>query len=70
MAEYTSTAEGFRRAMEWSCEGPAEEVERFAEAVLSPHFCHIFLNKRYDLEAFKSQLVKGRALWSEFKLEV
>jgi hypothetical protein len=41
MSEYTSTREGFQRAMQWSLTGPPEETIAYAEATALPTFYQI-----------------------------
>lgn len=43
MSEYTSTLEGFQRAMEWSLNGPPEDARSYAEAISTPDFCEELL---------------------------
>lgn len=39
MSEYTSTLEGFQRAMEWSLNGPPEEAKAYIDATSTPDYC-------------------------------
>ncbi|TEY84200.1 hypothetical protein BOTCAL_0019g00240 [Botryotinia calthae] len=59
MAEYTSTIEGFQRAMEWSLTGPSAGVKMYAEATALPTFYHVMNGRKSDVENF----VKGIEEW-------
>lgn len=59
MAEYTSTIEGFQRAMEWSLTGPSAEAKIYAEATALPTFYHVMNGQKLDVENF----VKGIEEW-------
>ncbi|KAK3937249.1 mitochondrial substrate carrier protein [Diplogelasinospora grovesii] len=59
MVEYTSTLEGFQRAMKWSLTGPAEESQLYAEATSTPDFYHLMNNQRIPYGAF----IKGIEEW-------
>ncbi|TGO12365.1 hypothetical protein BTUL_0089g00010 [Botrytis tulipae] len=59
MAEYTSTIEGFQRAMEQSLIGPPAEAKTYAEATASPTFYHVMNGQKSDVENW----VKGIEMW-------
>ncbi|KAF7918816.1 uncharacterized protein EAE98_009594 [Botrytis deweyae] len=59
MAEYTSTIEGFQRAMEESLFGPAAEAKKYAEATALPTFYHVMNGQKSDVENW----VKGIEMW-------
>ena len=59
MTEYTSSIEGFQRAMQWSLDGPPEGAKAFTDALYSPDFVHHIngVKSSYD------EHVKGIAEW-------
>ncbi|KAF7929940.1 uncharacterized protein EAE97_009537 [Botrytis byssoidea] len=59
MAEYTSSIEGFQRAMEQSLIGPPAEAKTYAEATASPTFHHVMNGQKSDVENW----VKGIEMW-------
>lgn len=59
MTEYTSTREGFRRAMKWSLTGPAQEAKLYVEATSVPTFYHIMNGQRLAYD----ECIKGVADW-------
>ncbi|KAG6357423.1 hypothetical protein INS49_013300 [Diaporthe citri] len=62
MSEYTSTIEGFQRAMKWSLTGPPQEAKEYAEAVTTPTFHHIMDGQRlsYDDNIKRIQEWRGK----------
>ncbi|KAI8953811.1 hypothetical protein F4801DRAFT_85912 [Xylaria longipes] len=67
MSEYTSTLEGFQRAMEWSLTGPPEETDLYAESTVMPTFYQVINGKRLSYDAFVKGIVEWRAKISEYK---
>ncbi|KAH8760502.1 hypothetical protein F5883DRAFT_563846 [Diaporthe sp. PMI_573] len=63
MSEYTSTREGFQRAMKWALTGPPDEVKKYAEAVTTPTFYHIMDGQRlsYDENIKRMEEWSGRS---------
>ncbi|VUC30546.1 unnamed protein product [Clonostachys rosea] len=59
MSEYTSTQEGFQRAMEWSLSGDPNDAKAYAEALSTPNFYQIMNGKRLEYDTY----VKGIAEW-------
>ena len=59
MSEYTSTRDGFQRAMKWSLTGPPEEAKKYAEGTSMPTFYHVMNGKRIEFDEY----VKGIAEW-------
>lgn len=59
MSEYTSTIEGFQRAMQWSLTGPPEETAKYVEATATPGFYHLVNGTRISYDAY----VKGIEEW-------
>lgn len=52
MSEYTSTLEGFQRAMEWSINGPPEEFHLYEESISMPTFYQVINGKRVSYDDF------------------
>ncbi|KAF7912172.1 uncharacterized protein EAF01_001193 [Botrytis porri] len=59
MAEYTSTIEGFQRAMEESLIGSPAEAKMYAEATATPTFYHVMNGQKSDVEHW----IKGIEMW-------
>lgn len=60
MAEYTSTREGFERAMKWSLTGPPEEAKEYAEALSTPNFWHVNNGQRLEYDAYIAMVQEWR----------
>ncbi|KAF7527304.1 hypothetical protein G7054_g10533 [Neopestalotiopsis clavispora] len=67
MSEYTSTREGFQRAMEWSLTGPPKEANQYAEGTSLPTFYHVMNNQRLEYDVYLQGLVEWRGKVSEYK---
>ncbi|KAI0425896.1 hypothetical protein F5Y09DRAFT_85242 [Xylaria sp. FL1042] len=67
MSEYTSTLEGFQRAMEWSLTGPPEKATEFAEATSTSTFYQVINGRRLNLDAYVKHIEESRAKVSEYK---
>ncbi|KAF4460865.1 mitochondrial substrate carrier [Fusarium albosuccineum] len=65
MSEYTSTREGFQRAMKWSLTGTPEDAKLYAEATTAPGFYQIFNNKRLEYDEYVNNIAEWRAKISE-----
>ncbi|KAF5876740.1 putative mitochondrial substrate carrier protein [Botrytis fragariae] len=59
MAEYTSTIQGFQRAMEESLIGPPAEAKTYAEATALPTFYHVMNGQKSNAENW----IKGIEMW-------
>ena len=59
MSEYTSTKEGFQKAMEISLNGKPEDAQKYTDATSTETFYHLFNGKREDREHF----TRGVAEW-------
>ncbi|KAJ4394805.1 hypothetical protein N0V93_004025 [Gnomoniopsis smithogilvyi] len=59
MSEYTSTLEGFQRAMQWSLDGPAEDAKSYTDALSAPGFYQVMNGQRVSYDEY----VKGIAEW-------
>lgn len=67
MSEYTSTLEGFQRAMEWSLTGPPEESHRYAETTSTPAFYHVMNGQRSSFDTYVKGIEEWRAKVGEYK---
>lgn len=70
MAEYTSTREGFQRAMEWSLTGPPEESKAYAEATVLPTFYHMMNGQKLDYDVYIKGIQEWRAKISDYNPKV
>jgi hypothetical protein len=70
MSEYTSTRDGFQRAMQWSLTGPPEETKAYTEATTLPTFYHIMNGHKLDYDAYVKGIQEWRAKISEYKPNV
>ena len=60
MSEYTSTREGFQKAMQWSLTGPPEEAVKYVEATSTPSFYRIFNGTRIEYDANVKDIAEWR----------
>lgn len=67
MSEYTSTREGFQRAIEWSITGPSSEAKQFVEALSTPGFYQILNGQKFPYDAYVKHIEEMRAQVSEWK---
>ncbi|KAK7033209.1 hypothetical protein R3P38DRAFT_2921357, partial [Favolaschia claudopus] len=67
MSEYTSTREGFQRAMKWSLTGPPEETKKYAEAVSMPGFYQIMNNERFEYDTHVKTIEEWRGKVSDYE---
>ncbi|CAH0004443.1 unnamed protein product [Clonostachys byssicola] len=67
MTEYTSTREGFQRAMEWSLSGDPNEAKAYAEALSTPNFYQVMNGKRLAFDTYVEDIAQWRAKVSEYK---
>lgn len=71
MAEYTSTREGFQKAMKWSlCTASTEETKQYAEATVTHDFYHVFNGKRLEYDAWFQSLEDWRGKITEYDPKV
>jgi hypothetical protein len=70
MSEYTSTREGFQRAMQWSLTGPPEETIAYAEATALPTFYQIMNGQKLDYDTWIKGIQDWRTKISEYKPNV
>lgn len=67
MSEYTSSLEGFQRAMKWSLTGPPGESKAYADATSTPGFYHVMNGQRSDLDAYVKGIDEWRAKISDYE---
>lgn len=67
MSDYTSTRDGFQRAMEWSLTGPADECMAFVEGVSTPSFYHIMNGQRLEFDQYVDGVKEWRGKVSDYK---
>jgi hypothetical protein len=70
MSDYTSTRDGFQRAMQWSLTGPPEEAKAYAEATVLPTFYHTMNGHKLDYDTYVKGIEEWRAKISEYKPNV
>ncbi|KAI1781441.1 hypothetical protein F4818DRAFT_37935 [Hypoxylon cercidicola] len=67
MSEYSSSREGFQRAMEWSLIGSPDDAKSYATATSMPTFYHIMNGKRLDYDDYVKDIVEWRGKVSDYK---
>ncbi|KEY73580.1 hypothetical protein S7711_11372 [Stachybotrys chartarum IBT 7711] len=67
MAEYTSTREGFQRAMEASLTGPPEDAVQYAQSTALPTFYHLFNGQKLEWDSYVKVVAEWRCKISEYK---
>lgn len=67
MSQYTSTQEGFQRAMEWALTGPPEEAKLYVEGTSMPNFYHIMNGQRLPMDNYIKGMEEWRAKTSDYK---
>lgn len=67
MSEYTTTMEGFQRAMTWSLTGPPGESTAYAEATSMPTFYHIMNGQRLEYDAYVRGIDEWRGKISDYE---
>lgn len=70
MAEYTSTRDGFERAMKWALTGPPEETTLYAEGTATSNFYHVMNGQHSSYDAWVKGIVEWRAKVSDYEVEV
>ncbi len=71
MSEYTSSREGFQRAMTLSMTGKPEDMQSFADALTEPSFYHLLNGERVERAAWCEKLVQMRSGMVEaFKVDM
>lgn len=67
MSEYTSTIEGYQRAMKWSLTGPPHEAKEYAEALTAPTFYHITNGQRISYDENVKSMEEWRGKSSHYE---
>lgn len=67
MSEYTSTREGFQRAMDWSLTGSPSEAKLFVEATSTPGFYQVMNGQTLSSDAYVKHIEEMRAKVTEWK---
>ncbi|KAI1210334.1 uncharacterized protein F4807DRAFT_422929 [Annulohypoxylon truncatum] len=67
MAEFTSTREGFQRAMELSLKGSPDEAKSYAESTTLPTFYHVMNGHRLEFDVYVKGIVEWRGKVSDYK---
>ena len=67
MSEYTSTREGFQRAMEVSLSGRPEDTHQYVEMLSTPTFYQVLNGQRLSYDIYLKGIAEWRAKISEWK---
>ncbi|KAJ7775158.1 hypothetical protein B0H16DRAFT_87577 [Mycena metata] len=67
MSEYSSTLEGFQRAMTWSLTGPPEESKLYADATVTPSFYQVMNGQKFDYGVYVKGIEEWRGKISDYK---
>lgn len=67
MSEYSSTREGFQRAMEWSLTGRPEDTQLYAESTATPTFYQIMNGQRVPYDDYVKGIAEWRGKISDYK---
>ncbi|KAI5868247.1 hypothetical protein GGS23DRAFT_19481 [Durotheca rogersii] len=67
MSEYTSTREGFQRAMEESLSGRPEDSHQYAKKISTPGFYHLMNNQRISYDRYVEEIAEWRGKTTEYK---
>jgi hypothetical protein len=70
MSEYTSTREGFERAMKWALTGPPEDSKLYAEATTTPNFYQVMNGQHLAYDVYIKGIVEWRAKISDYEPKV
>jgi hypothetical protein len=70
MSEYSSTREGFQRAMQWSLTGPPEETKAYVEATVLPSFYQTMNGHKLEYEIYTKGIEEWRAKGTDYKPRV
>ncbi|KAL8793397.1 MAG: hypothetical protein Q9195_003983 [Heterodermia aff. obscurata] len=70
MSQYTSTREGFERAMKWSLTGPPEDAKLYAEGTATPTFYHVMNGQRTAYDTYVEGIATWRAKIGDYKPRV
>ncbi|KAK8016719.1 hypothetical protein PG993_014908 [Apiospora rasikravindrae] len=67
MSEYTSTREGFQRAMEWSLTGRPEDTAQYVEDTTVPTFYQVMNGQRIAYDDYVKGIAEWRGKISDYK---
>lgn len=67
MTEYTSTREGYQRAMEASLSGRPEDTHKYVEMLSTSKFYHVLNGRRLSYDAYLDGIAEWRSKVSEWK---
>ena len=67
MSEYTSTREGFQRAVEWSLAGSPKDAKLYAEATAVPTFYQVMNGQRNEYDTYVEGIATWRTKISDYK---
>ncbi|KAI9148717.1 hypothetical protein HJFPF1_10758 [Paramyrothecium foliicola] len=67
MAEYTSSREGFQRAMKEALTGPPEDAVKYAEKTAKPTFYHLFNGQKLHWDVYIKGVADWRSKISDYK---
>lgn len=67
MSEYTSTIEGYQRAMKWALTGPPHEAKAYVEGTSAPTFYHIMNGQRAGYDSYVKNMEEWRSKVSDYK---
>ncbi|KAF2226235.1 hypothetical protein BDZ85DRAFT_47540 [Elsinoe ampelina] len=70
MTGFTSTREGFERAMALCLTGPQETARQDAEKMVTPDFYQIINDRRIDYETYVAHLAEWRGKTSDYKPKI
>ena len=70
MTEYTSTRDGFERAMKWSLTGPPKDAKLYVEGTAMPTFYQIMNGQRIAYDSYVEGIATWRAKISDYKPSV
>ncbi|KAI2615395.1 hypothetical protein GGR54DRAFT_642417 [Hypoxylon sp. NC1633] len=67
MSEFTSTREGFQRAMELSLTGSPDDSAAYAESIQTPTYYHIMNGSHLDYAESVKEIAEWRGKGAEYK---
>jgi len=67
MSDYSSTREGFQRAMEWCLQGEPGQAKEFVQSTSTDSFYQILNGERRNYEEYIKGIHEVRAMANDFK---
>ncbi len=67
MSEYTSTRDGFQRAMEESLNGRPEDAHQYAKRLSTPTFYQVMNGQHLSIDTYIEGIAEWRGKVSEYK---